>query len=61
MMLWELLAPRRKLTAKKPLRWASNLGLGGAEHGLGPADHAALGRGDGGTGGEPWLGIVELD
>lgn len=27
MVLWELLAPRRKLTAQKPLRWASNLGL----------------------------------
>lgn len=27
MALWELLAPRRRLTAGKPLRWASNLGL----------------------------------
>ena len=27
MALWELVAPRRKLTAAKPLRWASNLGL----------------------------------
>jgi sterol desaturase/sphingolipid hydroxylase (fatty acid hydroxylase superfamily) len=27
MALWELLAPRRRLTAAKPLRWASNLGL----------------------------------
>jgi sterol desaturase/sphingolipid hydroxylase (fatty acid hydroxylase superfamily) len=27
MALWELAAPRRKLTAHKPLRWASNLGL----------------------------------
>lgn len=27
MALWELLAPRRRLTAGKPLRWLSNLGL----------------------------------
>ena len=27
MALWELLAPRRKLTVKRPLRWFSNLGL----------------------------------
>jgi sterol desaturase/sphingolipid hydroxylase (fatty acid hydroxylase superfamily) len=27
MALWELRAPRRKLVAGKPLRWASNLGL----------------------------------
>ncbi|VAX40230.1 Fatty acid hydroxylase family (carotene hydroxylase/sterol desaturase) [hydrothermal vent metagenome] len=27
MSCWELLAPRKKLTANKPLRWASNLGL----------------------------------
>ena len=27
MALWEVLAPRRRLTAKKPLRWLSNLGL----------------------------------
>lgn len=27
MAIWELLAPRRALTASKPLRWASNLGL----------------------------------
>ena len=25
--LWELLAPRRKLTMSKPVRWASNLGI----------------------------------
>lgn len=27
MALWELLAPRRTLTVRKPLRWGSNLGL----------------------------------
>lgn len=27
MALWELYAPRRKLTVRKPLRWASNLAL----------------------------------
>lgn len=27
MALWELLAPRRKLTVKRPLRWLSNLSL----------------------------------
>ena len=27
MALWELLAPRRKLSTRKPLRWGSNLGL----------------------------------
>lgn len=27
MAVWELLAPRRALTAGRPLRWASNLGL----------------------------------
>jgi sterol desaturase/sphingolipid hydroxylase (fatty acid hydroxylase superfamily) len=27
MALWELLAPRRRLTVGRPLRWASNLGL----------------------------------
>src|SRR5262245_33357981 len=27
MTLWELLAPRRRLTVGRPLRWASNLGL----------------------------------
>jgi sterol desaturase/sphingolipid hydroxylase (fatty acid hydroxylase superfamily) len=27
MALWEILAPRRRLTAGKPWRWASNLGL----------------------------------
>lgn len=27
MMLWELAAPRRKLTVKRPLRWLSNVGL----------------------------------
>jgi sterol desaturase/sphingolipid hydroxylase (fatty acid hydroxylase superfamily) len=27
MALWEVLAPRRRLTASRPLRWASNLGL----------------------------------
>jgi sterol desaturase/sphingolipid hydroxylase (fatty acid hydroxylase superfamily) len=27
MMLWEALAPRRKLTVRRPARWASNLGL----------------------------------
>lgn len=27
MMLWEWLAPRRKLTVKRPLRWLSNLAL----------------------------------
>jgi sterol desaturase/sphingolipid hydroxylase (fatty acid hydroxylase superfamily) len=27
MVLWELLAPRRELAVRKPLRWASNLGL----------------------------------
>jgi sterol desaturase/sphingolipid hydroxylase (fatty acid hydroxylase superfamily) len=27
MALWELLAPRRRLSVGKPLRWASNLGL----------------------------------
>jgi sterol desaturase/sphingolipid hydroxylase (fatty acid hydroxylase superfamily) len=27
MAVWELLAPRRRLVAKKPLRWISNLGL----------------------------------
>jgi sterol desaturase/sphingolipid hydroxylase (fatty acid hydroxylase superfamily) len=27
MALWEVLAPRRRLTAAKPSRWASNLGL----------------------------------
>jgi sterol desaturase/sphingolipid hydroxylase (fatty acid hydroxylase superfamily) len=27
MMGWELLAPKRRLTTKRPLRWASNLGL----------------------------------
>ena len=25
--LWEILAPRRRLTLRRPLRWASNLGL----------------------------------
>ena len=29
MAAWELLAPRRHLSARKPLRWASNLGLVG--------------------------------
>jgi len=29
MAVWEILAPRRKLTVSKPLRWASNLGLTG--------------------------------
>src|SRR5438270_650763 len=27
MALWEALAPRRRLTVGRPLRWASNLGL----------------------------------
>jgi sterol desaturase/sphingolipid hydroxylase (fatty acid hydroxylase superfamily) len=27
MGLWEVLAPRRRLSVRKPLRWASNLGL----------------------------------
>ncbi len=27
MALWELLAPRRKLSVNKPLRWANNIGL----------------------------------
>src|SRR5947199_8674321 len=27
MTLWEALAPRRRLRVRKPLRWASNLGL----------------------------------
>jgi sterol desaturase/sphingolipid hydroxylase (fatty acid hydroxylase superfamily) len=27
MALWEMLAPRRRLTVRRPLRWASNLGL----------------------------------
>jgi sterol desaturase/sphingolipid hydroxylase (fatty acid hydroxylase superfamily) len=27
MALWELLAPRRRLTVRRPARWASNLGL----------------------------------
>jgi sterol desaturase/sphingolipid hydroxylase (fatty acid hydroxylase superfamily) len=27
MALWEVLAPRRRLTVSKPLRWSSNLGL----------------------------------
>jgi sterol desaturase/sphingolipid hydroxylase (fatty acid hydroxylase superfamily) len=27
MALWELVAPRRKLSIRKPLRWGSNLGL----------------------------------
>src|SRR5262249_3951586 len=27
MALWEVLAPRRRLTVSKPLRWFSNLGL----------------------------------
>src|SRR5687767_8153774 len=27
MLVWELLAPRRVLTVKRSLRWASNLGL----------------------------------
>jgi sterol desaturase/sphingolipid hydroxylase (fatty acid hydroxylase superfamily) len=27
MVVWELLAPRRKLATRKPWRWASNLGL----------------------------------
>jgi sterol desaturase/sphingolipid hydroxylase (fatty acid hydroxylase superfamily) len=27
MALWEALAPRRRLTVRRPLRWASNLGL----------------------------------
>ncbi len=27
MMLWELASPRRQLSQKKPLRWASNLGV----------------------------------
>ena len=27
MALWEVLAPRRRLTTSKPLRWASNLGI----------------------------------
>jgi sterol desaturase/sphingolipid hydroxylase (fatty acid hydroxylase superfamily) len=27
MAVWELAAPRRELTTRKPLRWASNLGL----------------------------------
>jgi len=27
MALWEVLAPRRRLTTARPLRWASNLGL----------------------------------
>ncbi|MEX0936850.1 MAG: sterol desaturase family protein [Pirellulales bacterium] len=27
MALWELLAPRRRLSTRKPLRWGSNLGL----------------------------------
>src|SRR5207249_6843222 len=27
MALWEVLAPRRRLTVSRPLRWASNLGL----------------------------------
>jgi sterol desaturase/sphingolipid hydroxylase (fatty acid hydroxylase superfamily) len=27
MALWELLAPRRRLTVRRPLRWLSNLGL----------------------------------
>ena len=29
MAVWEVLAPRRTLTTKKPLRWLSNLGLVG--------------------------------
>jgi sterol desaturase/sphingolipid hydroxylase (fatty acid hydroxylase superfamily) len=29
MAIWEVLAPRRKLTASKPLRWTSNLALSG--------------------------------
>src|SRR2546426_640784 len=29
MALWEVAAPRRPLTTKKPLRWLSNLGLVG--------------------------------
>jgi sterol desaturase/sphingolipid hydroxylase (fatty acid hydroxylase superfamily) len=29
MALWEVAAPRRPLTTKKPLRWLSNLGLAG--------------------------------
>ena len=27
MALWEFLAPRRRLTVGRPLRWVSNLGL----------------------------------
>jgi len=27
MVAWEMLAPRRRLTVRKPLRWSSNLGL----------------------------------
>jgi sterol desaturase/sphingolipid hydroxylase (fatty acid hydroxylase superfamily) len=27
MLLWELLAPRRRLTVSRPLRWSGNLGL----------------------------------
>jgi len=27
MVLWEILAPRRRLIAGRPWRWASNLGL----------------------------------
>src|SRR4051812_567703 len=27
MALWEVLAPRRPLTVRRPLRWSSNLGL----------------------------------
>ena len=27
MSLWEIVAPRRRLTVSKPMRWASNLGL----------------------------------
>ena len=27
MVIWELMAPRRRLTVSKPLRWTSNLGL----------------------------------
>ena len=27
MAIWEVIAPRRRLTVSKPLRWASNLGL----------------------------------
>lgn len=27
MMAWELLAPKRRLTVRRPFRWASNLGL----------------------------------